>query len=87
MPVVDGYYLNKEFVESEPLPIVHIGDMVYFKYGRRNEKTRICGVHHYFYENEDTGKVNHWMSVMYKDARGYTHSVQGNWVITDKNNA
>jgi len=81
--IIDGYYHNKEFIEIESLPIINVGDMVYFKYGNRNEKTKIIGVHHYFYENDDNEKIHHWMSVIYKDSNNRKHSVQGNWVIKE----
>jgi len=80
--IIDGYYHNKEFIETESLPIIHVGDMVYFKYGRKDIKTKISGVYHYFCENDDN-KIEHWMSVIYKDSIGRKHSVQGNWVIKE----
>lgn len=74
MDIIDGYYQDKNFIESdEPLPKLTIGDMVSFKHGRGVH--RVTGIVHYFYECED-GKVRHWMSV---SVNGSKRRIQGNW--------
>ena len=77
--IIDGYYLNKNFVESEPLPKIIIGDMVSFKYGKKGAKYRVTGIMHYFYLNENND-TEHWMSV---SVEGSKRRVQGNWVIKE----
>lgn len=78
--VVDGYYHNKDFVESDYLPVIKIGDMVGFKYGKDGARYKVIGLHHYFYLNTNDGKVHHWVSVKVEGCKKY---IQGNWVIKD----
>jgi len=75
--VIEGYYKDNNFIEVEELPVVHIGDMVGFKYGKKGKVYRVVGVRHYFEEKAD-GVTYHWMSIRVKGSKKY---VQGNWVL------
>jgi hypothetical protein len=81
--IVDGYYQDKNFIEIESLPIVNIGDKVSFKYGKKDKKHEVTGVHHYFYLNDEDNKVHHWMSVSVRTKKGNSKLIQGNWVIKE----
>ncbi len=76
--IIDGYYHDKQFVESEPLPIINIGDMIGFKYGKKGAKYKVVVIKHYFHLNENDGKIYHWLSVKVEGSKKY---VQGDWVI------
>ena len=78
--IIDGYYLDKNFVESEPLPKIIIGDMVSFQYGKKGAKYKVTGIMHYFYLNENND-TEHWMSV---SVEGSKKRIPGNQVIKEE---